>query len=296
MASRPVKPMPVAVRREAVPLGRLFYLSLLALGLAACGSEPSDNRPTPAGEEKTATASATAAASTPDYPPLAPGQIVTLESGLRIEVLTAGDGARPTPEDEVLVDYEGRLADGAVFDSSYSRGHPSRFPVGGVIAGWTEALLRMPVGSKWRLTIPPALAYGADGTGPIPPNATLVFDVDLIDIYKAPPANEKVAALIAAPVPASDCGAAPSYDPAATPKSQLAPLHRDGNAWQDCMQGYIKATVTAFSSKAEALRAIDPASVPPSQKRAVNDYFQAAMGEVAAAEQALNAYTGIPAR
>ena len=112
----------------------------------------------------------------------AAGVIVTA-SGLQYEILTEGNGAKPTAESTVRVHYTGSLIDGTVFDSSVKRGTPAEFPVGGVIKGWTEALQLMPVGSKWRLTIPHHLAYGERGAGAsIPPFATLVFEVELLDI------------------------------------------------------------------------------------------------------------------
>ncbi|WP_060512531.1 FKBP-type peptidyl-prolyl cis-trans isomerase [Pseudomonas sp. NBRC 111124] len=108
--------------------------------------------------------------------------ITTLASGLQFEVLTAGEGAKPTRESNVRTHYHGTLIDGTVFDSSYDRGQPAEFPVGGVIAGWTEALQLMNAGSKWRLYVPSELAYGAQGVGSIPPHSTLVFDVELLDV------------------------------------------------------------------------------------------------------------------
>ncbi|AXM97821.1 FKBP-type peptidyl-prolyl cis-trans isomerase [Pseudomonas plecoglossicida] len=108
--------------------------------------------------------------------------ITTLASGLQFEVLTAGDGAKPSRESNVRTHYHGTLIDGTVFDSSYDRGQPAEFPVGGVIAGWTEALQLMNAGSKWRLYVPSELAYGAQGVGSIPPHSVLVFDVELLDV------------------------------------------------------------------------------------------------------------------
>lgn len=108
--------------------------------------------------------------------------VTTLASGLQFEVLTAGDGAKPTREDQVRTHYHGMLIDGTVFDSSYDRGEPAEFPVGGVIAGWTEALQLMGTGSKWRLYVPSELAYGAQGVGSIPPHSVLVFDVELLAV------------------------------------------------------------------------------------------------------------------
>lgn len=108
--------------------------------------------------------------------------VVSLESGLQYEVLTAGEGAKPTRESTVRTHYHGTLIDGSVFDSSYERGQPAEFPVGGVIAGWTEALQLMGTGSKWRLYVPSELAYGGQAVGSIPPHSVLVFDVELLEI------------------------------------------------------------------------------------------------------------------
>ena len=108
--------------------------------------------------------------------------VVTLPSGLQYKILTPATGRRPTAADTVVCQYRGTLIDGTEFDSSYKRGQPATFPVSGVIRGWTEALQLMPVGSKWRVFIPPALAYGERGSGPIGPNATLVFDIELLAI------------------------------------------------------------------------------------------------------------------
>lgn len=107
------------------------------------------------------------------------------ESGLMYKVITQGDGAKPAAEDTVKVHYEGKLADGTVFDSSYERGEPISFPLNQVIEGWTEGLQLMSVGSKYELYIPSELAYGPGGTGPIPPHAALQFTVELLDIEAA---------------------------------------------------------------------------------------------------------------
>jgi len=107
-------------------------------------------------------------------------EITVTESGLQYEVLATGEGEKPTAESTVRVDYHGTLVNGTVFDSSYERGQPAEFPVGGVIKGWTEALQMMPVGTKWRLYVPHELAYGERGAGAaIAPYSTLVFDVEL---------------------------------------------------------------------------------------------------------------------
>ena len=107
--------------------------------------------------------------------------VKTLPSGLQYRVLTQGNGPKPTENSKVEVNYEGRLIDGTVFDSSYRRGQPTQFPVTGVIKGWTEALLLMPEGSTWELYIPQELGYGERGAGRnIPAYATLIFKVELL--------------------------------------------------------------------------------------------------------------------
>ena len=109
--------------------------------------------------------------------------VVSLPSGLQYKVITPGDGPSPLKTDKVKVHYKGTLIDGTVFDSSYDRGQPTSFNVSGVIKGWTEALLLMQVGSKWELTIPSKLGYGTrGGGGKIPPNSTLLFEVELLGI------------------------------------------------------------------------------------------------------------------
>lgn len=111
---------------------------------------------------------------------LRPG-VTETASGLQYEVITEGDGPRPGPTSKVTCHYHGTLIDGTIFDSSVQRGQPATFPLNMVIKGWTEALQLMPTGSKWRLFLPPDLAYGERQTGPyIQPNSTLIFEVELI--------------------------------------------------------------------------------------------------------------------
>jgi len=111
--------------------------------------------------------------------------VVTLPSGLQYKILTPGTGPKPTASDSVVCNYRGTLINGTEFDSSYKRGQPATFPVNSVIKGWTEALQLMPAGSKWQLFVPADLAYGARGAGgEIGPNATLVFEVELLSIQE----------------------------------------------------------------------------------------------------------------
>lgn len=121
--------------------------------------------------------------------------VISTASGLQYEVISMGKGAKPKPTDKVKVNYEGRLIDGTLFDSSIQRGEPASFQLDQVIPGWTEGLQLMPVGSKFKFTIPPALGYGEQGAGPIPPNSVLVFEVELLDILKpdAPDDSAKAA-------------------------------------------------------------------------------------------------------
>ncbi len=109
-------------------------------------------------------------------------EVKTTPSGLQYEVLEEGQGATPQTGDRVTVHYTGKLIDGSVFDSSVDRGVPATFGVTQVIPGWVEALQLMKVGAKYRLFIPSQLAYGEQGAGPIGPNQTLIFDVELLEI------------------------------------------------------------------------------------------------------------------
>jgi FKBP-type peptidyl-prolyl cis-trans isomerase len=108
--------------------------------------------------------------------------VQTTASGLQYKVLTMGDGAKPAATDTVKVHYRGTLLDGTEFDSSYARNEPISFALNRVIAGWTEGVQLMPIGSKFMFYIAPELAYGEGGGGPIPPNSTLIFEVELLDI------------------------------------------------------------------------------------------------------------------
>ena len=113
--------------------------------------------------------------------------VVTLPSGLQYKVITEGTGPKPAATDTVTCNYRGTLVDGTEFDSSEKRGQPLTIGVGNVIPGWSQALQLMPVGSKWELYIPPDLAYGPRGKGPIGPNQALIFQVELLSIQQKPP-------------------------------------------------------------------------------------------------------------
>jgi FKBP-type peptidyl-prolyl cis-trans isomerase len=112
--------------------------------------------------------------------------VVTTASGLQYKIVTAGSGASPKPTDEVKVHYRGTLLNGSEFDSSYKRNEPAVFPVNGVIKGWQEALVLMKPGAKWKLFIPPALAYDMNPKPGIPPGSALVFDVELLAVTPKP--------------------------------------------------------------------------------------------------------------
>jgi FKBP-type peptidyl-prolyl cis-trans isomerase len=146
--------------------------------------------------------------------------VVALPDGLQYKILQQGDGPKPTPTDLVICNYKGTLLDNTEFDSSYKRGQPATFPVNGVIRGWSEALQLMPVGSKWQLFIPPDLGYGARGAGGnIGPNATLVFEVELLSIKPKTPA----------PTPNPPPGANPPPNPNAPPQANGAPTPNSPN-------------------------------------------------------------------
>ena len=112
--------------------------------------------------------------------------VVTTPSGLEYKIVTPGSGESPKPTDEVKVHYRGTLLNGSEFDSSYKRNEPAVFPVNGVIKGWQEALVLMKPGAKWKLYVPPALAYDMNPKPGIPPGSALVFDVELLAVTTKP--------------------------------------------------------------------------------------------------------------
>jgi FKBP-type peptidyl-prolyl cis-trans isomerase FklB len=157
-----------------------FFILTLALGLAAgCGAK----------NDKASMQTNSSANSDPGAAFLAANAkkdgVTTTASGLQYKVLKSGMGETPKLSDTVKVHYQGTLIDGTIFDSSIQRGQPISFPVGGVIAGWTEALQLMKVGDKWQLFIPARLAYGDQSPTPaIPPNSVLIFEVELLGVEK----------------------------------------------------------------------------------------------------------------
>lgn len=145
-------------------------LALLIVVLAGCGAERSDRQRLHADEAFRAAHAARV-------------DVVTTASGLQYRIVDPGTGRRPYASDRVSVRYHGTLVDGTVFDSSDARGGPSTFPVGRVIAGWIEALQLMREGAIWEVVIPPHLAYGRGGAAGIPPNATLIFRIELVQVH-----------------------------------------------------------------------------------------------------------------
>ena len=154
------------------PLGfALVAVLAAALTLSACG--PSKKQ-----QESLAAAQAFLAQNARQ-----PG-VVTLADGLQYKIVRSGpaSGAKPSPTDEVKVNYEGKLVDGTVFDSSYERGTPASFPLQGLVPAWKEALVMMRPGDEWTLYVPPELGYGAEDKGPIPGNSVMIFRIELIDV------------------------------------------------------------------------------------------------------------------
>ena len=148
---------------------------LVALSLSACG------------QSKEAIANMDAAKTFMTNNAKAEG-VKTLPSGVQYKIVTSGpaDGTSPKKSDEVKVHYEGKLLSGEIFDSSFQRGAPATFPLGGLIPAWVEALQQMKPGDEWLLYVPPEQGYGAQGAGPIPPNSVLIFRIQLIAFRERP--------------------------------------------------------------------------------------------------------------
>ncbi len=177
---------------------RMAAVAALALAVAACGPQASDDTvaPTPVGEVTSPTAEAVMPPTVAAKPPAAAdltvdqlpgepatGEIQSTASGLRYVVLAEGSGDKPTADSNVTVHYTGYLTDGTKFDSSVDRGEPAKFGLNAVIAGWTEGLQLMSPGAKYKLIVPSELGYGPAGFPPvIPGNADLVFDVELLEV------------------------------------------------------------------------------------------------------------------
>jgi FKBP-type peptidyl-prolyl cis-trans isomerase FklB len=139
--------------------------------------------------------------------------VITLPDGLQYKIITDGNGATPTADSTVTVNYSGSFLDGKEFDSSLKTGHPAQIEAGRVIHGWSEALMKMKVGSKWQLFIPSDLAYGAQGRPPIiPSNAALVFEVELLDTHNPEAAAQTPAGSPGQPTLTSDIVAVPSAE------------------------------------------------------------------------------------
>ena len=181
-------------------VARQVVVPMAAVALLATATACSPDTPPPAQSAEPApdapqTPADAQPSAEPDVTPLEAGQaflaenalranVVTTASGLQYEVLTSGDGAAPGPDDMVTTHYHGTFIDGRVFDSSVERGAPSAFPLDRVIRGWQEGLQLMKVGDKWKLYVPPDLAYGEHGTSGVGPNETLIFEVELLNVQR----------------------------------------------------------------------------------------------------------------
>lgn len=220
-------------------------------------------------------------------------------SGLKYEIIEEGTGERPNATSEVMVHYTGTLTDGTKFDSSRDRGEPAQFPLNRVISGWTEGLQLMREGGRNRFYIPSDLGYGAQGApGAIPPNADLIFDVELIKILGAPepmeePApNPAVAAFLERGLPSPTCGAMPT--PTGTESdAELAELQTKGNDWQNCMATFIKTEMTQAQAALNDLQTIEASQVPSDQRMEVNIYLQKFSQMLSDVQAELESYKGI---
>src|ERR1700761_2917567 len=163
-------------------------IASLAGGLSACqpksvvAGDKAEGPQAPAAADQSAASKAFLAKNAK-----APG-VVTLPDGLQYKIVSSGPatGLKPHLNDEVKVNYEGKLIDGTVFDSSYERGQPAAMELKGLVKAWQEAIVKMKPGDVWMLYVPPELGYGAEGQGPIPPGAALIFKIELIDFLPGP--------------------------------------------------------------------------------------------------------------
>jgi len=157
-------------------MNRLIFAVALSLSLAACGHKGPRAQTAPAADAGFLATNAKA-----------PG-VVTLPSGLQYKIVHSGDASGPHPglADEVKVNYEGKLVNGTIFDSSFQRGEPADLPLQGLIPGWVQALQLMRPGDEWMLYVPSDLAYGADSPPPIPPNSVLIFRIQLLGVLQHP--------------------------------------------------------------------------------------------------------------
>ena len=162
--------------------------------------------------------------------------VVTTPSGLQYKVVSEGSGPSPAATDLVKVHYHGTLIDGTVFDSSVERGSPTSFALNRVIKGWTEGLQTMKQGGKTTFYIPPDIAYGSKAVGPIPPNSTLVFEVELLRVFKlnTPSSLDEVKAF---KIASMDCGTPPELP---ANKDQLKSVQRSADTYSTCAQDYYK--------------------------------------------------------
>jgi len=165
------------MRRLAIPTAAA---ALSAIALTACGAH---SQPTASGAAPTTKSDAFMAKTAKE------AGVVTLPDGLEYKIVKSGPTAGLSPKlgDEVKVNYEGTLTDGTVFDSSYKNGEPVVFPVGGLIPAWNEILQKMKPGDTWLLYVPPALGYGPEGKGPIPPDSVMVFKLELLGVLPSAP-------------------------------------------------------------------------------------------------------------
>lgn len=214
-------------------------------------------------------------------------------SGLRYEVITEGTGKTPTATDTVVVHYTGTLTDGTKFDSSRDRGEPISFPLNGVIKGWTEGLQLMKEGARYKLYIPSELGYGAAGAGGvIPPNADLIFDVELLEVAGEAEPHPDVIAFLQRGIPEPECGAMPTLTGSES-DAEIEALRQMGNEWQDCIAQFIKRERVAVNQELGKLQSIDSSQVPQEQQAEVGVYLQRLSSKLDKVESDLAAYRGI---